>query len=69
MDKKEFRHIGKPLDRAEALVKVTGRAPYVHDMELSGMLYARVLHSPYARARIVSIDTSAAEALPELRLF
>lgn len=67
MDKKEFRHIGKPLDRAEALEKVTGRAPYVHDMELSGMLYARVLHSPYARARIVSIDTSAAEALPGVK--
>lgn len=67
MDKKEFRHIGKPLDRAEALEKVTGRAVYVHDMELPGMLHAKVLHSPYARAKIVSIDTSAAEALPGVK--
>lgn len=67
MDKKEFRHIGKPIDRAEALEKVTGRAVYVHDMELPGMLYAKLLHSPHARARIVSIDTSAAEALPGVK--
>ena len=51
MDKREFRHIGKSLDRAEALEKVTGRAVYVHDMEFPGMLHAKVLHSPYARAR------------------
>ncbi|MBZ2175181.1 xanthine dehydrogenase family protein molybdopterin-binding subunit [Schnuerera sp. xch1] len=63
MDKKEFRHIGKPLDRVDALEKVTGKPIYVHDMELPGMLYAKVLHSPYARAKIKSIDTSAAEVL------
>lgn len=67
MAKKEFRHLGKPIDRAEALAKVTGRAPYVHDMELPGMLYARVLLSPHPRAKIVSIDTSAAKALPGVK--
>ena len=67
MDKREFRHIGKSLDRAEALEKVTGRAVYVHDMEFPGMLHAKVLHSPYARARIISIDTSAAKALPGVK--
>ena len=67
MEKKQFRHIGKSPDRAEALAKVTGRANYVHDMELPGMLYAKVLHSPHARARIISIDVSAAKALPGVK--
>jgi CO/xanthine dehydrogenase Mo-binding subunit len=67
MGKKEFRHVGKPIDRADALEKVTGRATYAHDIELPGMLHAKALHSPYARARIISIDTSAAEALPGVK--
>ena len=67
MEKKQFKHIGKSPDRAEALAKVTGRANYVHDMELPGMLYAKVLHSPHARASIVSIDVSAAKALPGVK--
>lgn len=67
MDKKEFRHIGKSPDRSEAMEKVTGRATYVHDLELPGMLYTKALHSPYARARIVSVDISAAIALPGVK--
>ncbi|HHX11179.1 MAG TPA: xanthine dehydrogenase family protein, partial [Clostridiales bacterium] len=67
MEKKQFRHIGKSPDRSEALEKITGRATYVHDMELPGMLYGKVLNSPHARANIVSIDTSAAEALPGVK--
>jgi len=67
MEKKQFRHIGKSPDRSEALEKVTGRATYVHDMELPGMLHAKVLHSPHAHARIVSIDISAAKALPGVK--
>jgi CO/xanthine dehydrogenase Mo-binding subunit len=63
MASKNYRHIGKPHDRKEAQEKVTGQATYVHDMELPGMLYARALLSPYARAKIVSIDTSKAAAL------
>lgn len=67
MEKKEFRYIGKSPDRSEGVEKVTGRATYVHDLELPGMLYTKALHSPYARARIVSIDTSAAIALPGVK--
>lgn len=63
MSNNEFRHIGKGYDRADALDKVTGREVYTNDIKLPGMLYAKVLHSPYARARIVSLDTSEAEAL------
>lgn len=43
---------------------VTGRAAYMHDIVLPDMLYAKVLRSPHAHARILSIDTSEAEALP-----
>lgn len=44
--------------------KVTGRAKYGADLNLTGMLHGAVLRSPYAHARILSIDTSKAEALP-----
>ena len=46
---------------------MTGRAKYTGDIDLPGMLVARVLRSPHAHARIVSIDTSKAEAVPGVR--
>jgi len=64
---KEYRHIGKPSDRVEALEKVTGQATYTADLEFPGMLYAKCLYSPYARAEIVSIDVSQAKALPGVK--
>jgi CO/xanthine dehydrogenase Mo-binding subunit len=48
----------------EAPEKVTGRAIYTNDIYLPGMLYAKVYRSPYAHARIKSMDSSKAEALP-----
>ncbi|NLC89974.1 MAG: xanthine dehydrogenase family protein molybdopterin-binding subunit, partial [Clostridiaceae bacterium] len=63
----KYKHIGKPYERKEAMEKVTGRARYTFDMEVPGMLYAKVLHSPHARARIISIDTSKAKALPGVK--
>jgi len=47
--------------------KVTGRALYGADYRLPGMLYGRILRSPHAHARIRSIDTSKAEALPGVK--
>ncbi len=61
------RHIGQAAQRLEAVAKVTGRAMYVRDLELPGMLYAKVLHSPHAHAEIVCIDASKAEALPGVK--
>ena len=55
--------IGKDIPRRESFEKVTGTAPFVGDMGVPGMLHARLLLSPHAHARIVSIDTSRAEAL------
>lgn len=59
--------IGKGVKKIDAVEKVTGSAQYVHDLELQGMLYARMLLSPHAHARIVNIDTSKAEELPGVR--
>lgn len=50
-----------PLDGPD---KVTGAARYTFDVELPGMLHAKILRSPHAHARIISIDTTRAAALP-----
>ncbi len=52
--------VGRSLPRLEARAKVTGRADYVHNMRLPGMLMAKVVRSTVAHGRIVSIDISAA---------
>ena len=52
--------VGRSLPRLEARAKVTGRADYVHNMRLPGMLMAKVVRSTVAHGRIFSIDTSAA---------
>ena len=67
MSAKELTSVGRKTRRIDAVEKVTGQATYVSDMTLPGMLYARVKTSPHARARIVSIDTAAAAALPGVR--
>lgn len=59
--------VGKDVPRTDAIPKVTGAAQYVADLHLPGMLHAAVLRSPHANARIVSIDTSAARAMPGVR--
>lgn len=63
----EYSVVGKRLPRIDGLVKVTGQATYAADLVLPGMLYGKVLRSPYAHARIINIDTSKAERLPGVR--
>ena len=53
-----------PEIRVDGMLKTTGRARYTRDFSMPGMLWARFLMSPHAHARIVSIDTSAAKAVP-----
>ena len=60
--------VGKDVPRTDAVPKVTGAAQYVADMRLAGMLEAAVLRSPHPHARIVSIDTSAAAAMPGVKV-
>lgn len=56
-------YIGNNVRRIDAPSKVTGKLKYAGDMVLTNMLHMQVLRSPHAHARIVSIDTSAAEAM------
>src|SRR5713101_4400489 len=56
--------VGTSLPRQDGPDKVTGRARYAGDQALPGMLYARLVLSPYAHARILNIDTSAALSVP-----
>ena len=56
--------VGMSLRRQDGPDKVTGRARYAGDRVAAGMLYARLVHSPYAHARISGIDVSAAQAIP-----
>ncbi len=55
--------IGYSAERADGRLKLAGQAEFTGDIRLPGMLYAAVLHSPVAHARIVSVDTTAAEEL------
>lgn len=59
-----FRVVGHGNRKVDGLAKATGEAIYTDDIQLPGMLHAKTLRSPHAHARIVSIDTSKAEALP-----
>ncbi len=64
---KRFKWVGTRPIRPDGVPKVTGRALYGADLKLPGMLYGKILRSPHAHARIKSIDTSAAEALPGVK--
>jgi len=55
--------IGKNVRRIDTPSKVSGRLKYAGDMTMPGMLHVQVLRSPHAHARVVSIDTSAAEMM------
>lgn len=59
-----YKVIGTRPIRHDGVDKVTGRAQYSNDIHLPGMLHGKVLRSPHAHARIISIDASAAEAYP-----
>ena len=63
-DKRSFSVVGNSVPRVDGADKVTGRAKYVADLVIPGMIEGKFLRSPYAHARIVSIDTREAEALP-----
>ena len=55
----EFRVMGAPVNRTDALGKVTGEAEYAGDIRLPGMLYARILRPPAHGAQLTDIDVSA----------
>ena len=62
----EFKYIGQRTIRPDGFDKVTGRATYGADLTLPGMIWGKTLRSPHAHAKILSIDTSKAEAHPDV---
>src|SRR5690242_6675184 len=62
-----YRIIGKPMAMTDARAKVTGLGKYTDDLSVPGMLIGKILHSPHPHARIRSIDTSRAEAIPGVK--
>src|SRR6516165_10683425 len=62
-----FKWVGTRPVRPDGVPKVTGRALYGADLAMPGMLVGRILRSPHAHARIRSIDTSKAAALPGVK--
>lgn len=62
-DLRAMKTIGKPEPKVDAVKLAAGKPVYADDIEMRGMLHAAMLTSPHAHARILDIDTSAAEAL------
>lgn len=63
----ELKHVGKAYERSDGIRKVTGAAEYVDDIRLPRMLYAAVKRSPYAHAKILSVDLEEAKKLPGVK--
>ncbi len=59
----ELRNVGKSMKRKDGPDKVTGRAVYCQDVKLPGTLVGRILRSQHPHAKLISVDTSKAEAL------
>jgi xanthine dehydrogenase molybdenum-binding subunit len=59
-----LKHLGQDFIPHDVVAKVTGEAKYAEDFRADGMVFARLLSSPYPHARVLSIDMSAAEAVP-----
>ena len=63
----QYKVIGTSPVRHDGVDKVTGRAKYGADVQMTGLLHGKILRSPHSHARILSIDTSKAEALPGVK--
>ena len=59
--------IGKRISRVDSPVKVSGQAKYTYDVKRPGLLFGKILRCPYAHAKVISIDTSAAEKMPGVK--
>jgi CO/xanthine dehydrogenase Mo-binding subunit len=64
MAKRQLKYVGHSVPRVDGVDKVTGKAKFVGDIVVPGMLYGKILRSPFPHARIRAIDATEAEALP-----
>jgi xanthine dehydrogenase YagR molybdenum-binding subunit len=63
----ERTYLGKRITRVDGPAKVSGRAKYTQDFNPKGLLYGALVTCPYAHAKIVSVDTSAAEKMAGIK--
>lgn len=63
----DLKYIGKPTARYDGPAKAMGKGRYTADIQLPGMLYARMVDASIPHGKVVSVDTSAAEKLPGVR--
>jgi len=66
-DAEHRKLIGTRVSRVDSPVKVSGRAKYTYDYHTTGLLFGKVVRSPHAKAKILSIDTSVAEKMPGVK--
>jgi isoquinoline 1-oxidoreductase len=64
----EFKVIGKPVNRRDALEKVTGKTKYAGDIQFPDLLYARILRPPAHGAKLISVDTSPAQQIAGVQI-
>jgi xanthine dehydrogenase YagR molybdenum-binding subunit len=64
---KDLKYVGQSVERYDGLPKTNGRARYTSDVQLPGMLYAKFVNASVPHAKIISIDTTAAEKYPGVR--
>ena len=67
-DYTKFKSTGKPFKHQDARIKVTGEAKYAADIQLPGLLYARILRPPSHGAKLVTADVSEAEKIKGIRV-
>ena len=65
---KEFKYIGKNVDKIDAIALATGQPVFTDDVDFPNMLYVKFLYSPHAHAIIEDIDTTQAEKIPGVKL-
>ena len=64
MSRRQLKYVGHSVPRVDGIEKVTGKAKFLGDLAIPGMLHGKILRSTYPHARILAIDTSRAESLP-----
>jgi len=63
----DLKYVGKPTERYDGAEKASGRARYTSDIQLPGMLYAKFVNATVPHAKVLAVDTSAAEKVPGVR--
>ncbi len=64
----DYKVIGRPVLRRDAVAKVTGAAQYTGDLRLTGQLYARLLHPPAHGAKLKTVNTEACRQIPGVQV-